>query len=129
MPLDLDAHEPRLDHLDRLYRVARALTGSAHAADGLVQDTHGPDLLVSLRRAFADSRRRRRPDPAAKPGDLYATIAALPGSQREAVAAVDVAGLSHHQAADLLGVPIGTVMWSLYRARGRVAAQLIPATV
>jgi RNA polymerase sigma-70 factor (ECF subfamily) len=128
MLLDLDAREPRLDHLDRLYRVALALTGSAHQADSLVEDTHGPDLLVALRHAFADSR-RRRPDPAATPRDLYATIAALPDGQREAVAAVDVAGLSHHDAAEVLGVPIGTVMRRLYRARGQVAAQLAPANV
>jgi DNA-directed RNA polymerase specialized sigma24 family protein len=128
MPLDADIREPRLDHLDRLYRVARALTGSTDEADGLVRDAHGPDLLVALRHAFAGSR-RRRPDATAGGGDLFATIATLPPGQREAVAAVDVAGLSHHQAAELLDLPVTTVVRRLYRARGQVAARLIPATV
>jgi RNA polymerase sigma-70 factor (ECF subfamily) len=37
------------------------------------------------------------------------------------VAAVDVAGLSYAEAADVLGVPAGTVMSRLYRGRSRVA--------
>jgi DNA-directed RNA polymerase specialized sigma24 family protein len=128
MPLDADIREPRLDHLDRLYRVARALTGSAHEAGGLVEDAHGPDLLAALRRAFAGSR-RRRPDANAGGGDLFAAIATLPPGEREAVAAVDVAGLSHHQAAELLDLPVGTVVRRLFRARAQVAARLIPAAV
>ncbi len=45
---------------------------------------------------------------------------------RLAVAAVDVAGLSYADAAEMLGVPIGTIMSRVHRDRSRVAAALAP---
>lgn len=53
--------------------------------------------------------------------EVFAAIAALPGDYRDAVAAVDVAGLSYAEAADALKVPQGTIMSRLYRGRARVA--------
>jgi RNA polymerase sigma-70 factor (ECF subfamily) len=47
-------------------------------------------------------------------------IAALPEQYRRVVVAVDVQGASYAEAAELLGVPIGTVMSRLYRGRERV---------
>jgi RNA polymerase sigma-70 factor (ECF subfamily) len=73
-PLDTGATG---DHLDRLYRTARALTRSAHEADDLVQDTYARVLarprmvraehdfrylVTALRHTFIDGRRRRRPE-------------------------------------------------------------------
>lgn len=46
----------------------------------------------------------------------------LPQDQRLVLALVALDGLSYQQAADTLGVPIGTVMSRLARARGRLAA-------
>ena len=48
-------------------------------------------------------------------------LAELPQPYREAVAAVDVAGLSYSQAARALGVRQGTIMSRLYRGREQVA--------
>ena len=54
--------------------------------------------------------------------EVFAAIAGLPEPQRDVVAAVDVAGLSYAEAAEALGVPVGTVMSRLFRGRDRVAA-------
>ena len=51
----------------------------------------------------------------------FAAIAALPDDQRDVVTAVDVVGLAYAEAAEVLGVPVGTVMSRLYRGRNRVA--------
>jgi RNA polymerase sigma-70 factor (ECF subfamily) len=73
-PRHLDAARAG-DHLDRLYRAARALTGSAHEAEDVVQETYvrvlsrprlvDADkelgyLMTALRYTFIDGRRRRR---------------------------------------------------------------------
>jgi RNA polymerase sigma-70 factor, ECF subfamily len=102
-------------------------------------------LLTALRHTFIDLRRRRRPEvtgldemvasvpdsrASARPDhglaarEVYAAIAALPEPYREAVAAVDLAGLAYREAAELLGVPIGTVMSRLYRGRAQLVATL-----
>lgn len=52
---------------------------------------------------------------------VAAALAQLPEEQREAVALVLVEGLSYAEAADVLGVPVGTVTSRL--ARGRAALQ------
>jgi RNA polymerase sigma-70 factor, ECF subfamily len=52
----------------------------------------------------------------------------LPEDQRLVLALVALDGLSYQQAADTLGVPIGTVMSRLARARGRLAAGVAGGT-
>lgn len=54
-------------------------------------------------------------------------LAELPQPYREAVAAVDVAGLSYAEAARALGVREGTIMSRLYRGREQVALAVGPA--
>jgi RNA polymerase sigma-70 factor (ECF subfamily) len=49
-------------------------------------------------------------------------IDALPDDQREIVLLVCAEGLAYREAAELLGVPIGTVMSRLARARAKLAA-------
>ena len=61
------------------------------------------------------------PQRRAEASEVFAAIAELPADYRDVVAAVDVAGLSYPEAADSLGIPVGTVMSRLYRGRGRVA--------
>ena len=51
----------------------------------------------------------------------------LPTRFRAAVELVDLAGLSYQEAADQLGVPVGTVMSRLHRARRRMRDDLTEA--
>jgi RNA polymerase sigma-70 factor, ECF subfamily len=84
-------------------------------------DVTGLDEMVS---AMPDSRASARPDHRLNAAEVYAAIAALPAPYREAVAAVDLAGMAYREAAELLGVPIGTVMSRLYRGRQQVARRI-----
>jgi RNA polymerase sigma-70 factor, ECF subfamily len=64
------------------------------------------------------------PAAAAENAELIAAIAELPDEFRDALVAVDVAGLAYGEAAALFGVPEGTVTSRLYRARDRLARRL-----
>jgi RNA polymerase sigma-70 factor (ECF subfamily) len=55
---------------------------------------------------------------------VYGAIAALPPDFRDALVAVDVAGLSYREAARTLRLPEGTVTSRLARARAQVADAL-----
>jgi RNA polymerase sigma-70 factor (ECF subfamily) len=59
---------------------------------------------------------------------LYGLIAALPDSFRNALVAVDVAGLSYREAAHALGVREATLTTRLHRARQRIARELPPTS-
>jgi RNA polymerase sigma-70 factor (ECF subfamily) len=54
-------------------------------------------------------------------------LAALPDRFRQVVTLVDVHGLSYAEASEALGVPVGTVMSRLHRARARMRQRLIAA--
>lgn len=53
-----------------------------------------------------------------------AALAALPVDQRELVALVILDGLSYKDAAELLDIPVGTVMSRLARARRAIEARV-----
>jgi RNA polymerase sigma-70 factor (ECF subfamily) len=57
------------------------------------------------------------PERAFEARQLYARIAELPEHQRDVLVAVDLLGLSYKEAAESLGVPTGTIMSRLFRAR------------
>ncbi|HSC90206.1 MAG TPA: RNA polymerase sigma factor [Gaiellaceae bacterium] len=64
------------------------------------------------------------PAEAVQSRQVYAAIHELPEEFRDAVVAVDVAGLSYVEAAQMLGVPEGTLTSRLFRGRDRVAERL-----
>jgi RNA polymerase sigma-70 factor, ECF subfamily len=69
----------------------------------------------------------RRADPSTVALDArmaYDAMRELSPKLREAIAAVDVLGLSYHEAARALGIPEGTLQSRLSRARERVATAL-----
>ncbi len=138
-----------------MYRLARAICGSADLAEDLVQETYArvlarPRMLRggdtfsymerSVRNTFYNHLRSARsrpeeavpadelelaargggggrgdPHAALEAAELYGALAALPADQREAIALVDVAGLSYKEAARVLRVPPGTIMSRLSR--------------
>jgi RNA polymerase sigma-70 factor (ECF subfamily) len=61
------------------------------------------------------------PESSLDAAEVLDALAELPQPYREAVAAVDVAGLSYAEAARALGVRQGTIMSRVYRGREQVA--------
>ena len=146
-------------HIPRLRRYARALTGDRAAADDLVQDTleralsrfhlwrQGSDLrawlFTIMHNIFVNQARSRarhyheslETEPAAdavhapEPDwlelrDIGSALARLPQEQRTVVLLVGLEQFTYEEAAQVLGVPIGTVMSRLSRARERLRALL-----
>lgn len=108
-------------------------------------------LLTIMRNTHINRTRRRRPDlyddpdramaeladpapGAADPGEIVAgdafdsvveaAFSKLPERYRRVVALVDLDGLSYKETAAALGLPMGTVMSQLHRARGRIRRDL-----
>lgn len=107
-------------------------------------------LLTILRRTWLNMTRRKRPRLLANEDDISAipapgadgrsgeeqvldglldpelvtALARLPESQRRVVVLVDIDGLSYREAAEALGIPAGTVMSRLHRARKRLRTRL-----
>lgn len=146
-----------LDHLPRLRRYARALTGDRFAADDLVQDTleralsrwsllrpgSAPELwlLAIMHNLFENQRRaawrqvdaeQALADLAIAPqqcdglelADLARALYRLPEDQRSVLLLVALEELSYAEVAQVLGIPMGTVMSRLARARARLARLL-----
>lgn len=141
-----------------LRRYARGITGNTSAADDLVQDSlaralsrerqfRGENLsawmfaiLTNTARSDGRSRRRQPPtgplvdaadagaDPASRVG-ILAALGSLADDQREALLLTAVEGFSYREAADILAVPIGTVMSRIARARDHLAERLDGASV
>ncbi len=60
---------------------------------------------------------------------VEAAFSALPDHQQIVIWLVDVDGLSYREAAEVLAVPIGTVMSRLHRGRKRIMHQLVGSEV
>lgn len=105
---------------------------------------HGGDLrtwMFTILLNLDRNRRRglsRRPvlavieevDPPGEPGsdgtarDIVRGLALLPAEQREVLLLVALEGMSYREAADVQGVPIGTVMSRLSRARNTLRTHI-----
>lgn len=82
----------------------------------------------AARTALADGQ-ASSPDPVDAAGvrsDLARALASLPSGYRAAVLLVDRDGFDYEAAADILGVPVGTVASRLHRARAALRASLCP---
>ena len=146
-----------IEHLPRLRRYARALTGDVMRADDLVQDTleralvkldlwqPGTDLrawlFTLMHNLFLNQIRAHRPADSALDEaldipvsggqmealgarDIHAALARLPHPQREVMLLVGLEQFAYDEAAQVLGVPVGTVMSRLSRARERMRQML-----
>jgi RNA polymerase sigma-70 factor, ECF subfamily len=108
---------------------AWVLTIVRHAAYRWLRKNR-PAALVSVADldALADPQPGQTPEAAliakADAARLERAIAALPVPFRETLVLRDVNGLDYRDIADITGVPIGTVMSRLARARGRLVATL-----
>jgi RNA polymerase sigma-70 factor (ECF subfamily) len=136
-----------------LRRYARALARDRDLADDLVQDTLvralrserlflGGDLRAWLYTILTNLNRNRRRSLARQPTmtelrdtpdasgteaegrDISRALATLAEDQRAALLLVVLEGMSYRDVADIQGVPIGTVMSRLARARAHVKAAL-----
>ena len=149
-----DFHERVEVAIPALRRYARALTRDAETADDIVQDTlvralrsehlfHGGDarawlytILTNLNRNRLRSLSRRpiltpiKDSDAATSGpesggrDITRALDGLADDQRSALLLVVLEGLTYREVAEVQGVPIGTVMSRLARARNQIKAFL-----
>ena len=148
-----------VQHIPRLRRYARALTGDRGRADDLVQDTleralvkfhlwqPGSDLrawlftimhnvFVNQVRSSLNGMTTALDDETALPSmratqsdrlevrDLQVALLRVPEEQREVLLLVGLEQMTYEEAAGVLGIPIGTVMSRLSRARERLRALL-----
>ena len=118
---------PRLlrhdDDIGYLLRVLRnVFVSSLRTKARRPQTTALPDGLEPI-----DHRAGLRPVEAVEAREVFAVIAMLPDEFRDALTAVDVAGLSYREAATLLKTKEATITSRLHRARARVAAGMEPA--
>jgi RNA polymerase sigma-70 factor, ECF subfamily len=71
-----------------------------------------------------DPRTGTQPPAAAEAREVFAAIAALPPNFRDALVAIDVAGLSYREASKAFNVREGTITSRLFRARNQIAKSL-----
>jgi RNA polymerase sigma-70 factor (ECF subfamily) len=109
------------DDVGYLLRVLRnTFFSSRRAAGRRPQTTPLPDDIDQL-----EDRTAPPADSRLESADLYAAIARLPDDFRDALVAIDVAGLSYREAARALRVREATITTRLHRARQRVARDLV----
>ncbi len=115
--------KPGYDARRWLFTICRNVYLRLRERDAKVVDTSGEDAELESLAASVEHGRADRSGLAAiidriEVGPaIRAALAALPEVYRTAVILVDVEGESYEAAADVLGVPVGTVRSRLFRAR------------
>lgn len=82
---------------------------------------HDPDAVEAMSDGGAAARGAEARVMLARTRDAMAT---LPDEQREVLVLIAIEGLAYREAAETLGVPVGTVMSRLSRARAKLSALL-----
>ncbi|MBW3606515.1 MAG: sigma-70 family RNA polymerase sigma factor [Actinobacteria bacterium] len=121
-----------LDRFDGAYPRAWLLTIMRNANRNRVRK-RWPELLADEDRALAMLPARGadgREGPAESVAEavpdtaLVDALGRLSPAHRAVVAMIDIDGLSYHEAAEVLGVPVGTVTSRLHRARRKLRSRL-----
>ena len=142
------------DHADAEDLVQDTLIRAYRGIDGFDGAHPRAWLLTILRNTQINRTRRRRPELLDDPDRTMATVAdtspdgqsvealvvgatfdavvedaflSLPDAFRRAVELVDINGLSYAEAAGVMGVPVGTIMSRIHRARRRMRDRLATA--
>jgi RNA polymerase sigma-70 factor (ECF subfamily) len=105
--------------LGYLLRALRNTLISQHRSAG-----RRPQSVPLVEELAGGSRASDDPAEAAASREVHDAIRELPEEFRDALIAVDVAGLTYREAASALGVPEGTVTSRVFRGRDRVAERL-----
>ncbi|HEY7630513.1 MAG TPA: RNA polymerase sigma factor [Thermoleophilaceae bacterium] len=109
------------DDLSYLLRVLRNMFISQYRRDSSRPTLAGADDIDRFENAHA-----RQPDEIVESRLIYEAISALPPNFRDALVAVDVAGLKYREAARALRIGEATLTSRLFRARKKVAETLQP---
>ncbi len=107
-------------HDDDLGYLVRALR-NAYVSRRRAADRRPRLVAMEAAGEPGDDRPQARPERAIEVDELFGAIAGLPDLYREALVAVDVAGLSYAEAARALRTREATITSRLHRARSRVA--------
>jgi RNA polymerase sigma-70 factor, ECF subfamily len=97
-----------------LHRIAVNTVLARHRARGGVIESTGEEAIELQRHAGEDT----------PPIDVEAAIAALPPGARHVLVMVGLYGFSHEEAADSLGIAVGTSKAQFHRARRLLASRL-----
>ena len=111
----------RIQNEDDLGYLLRVLRNTFISSRRAAARRLGPAPLDEAYEA-ADPSTATRPEQAAEAREVFAVIARLDESFRDALVAVDVAGLSYAEAGELLGAKEATITSRVFRARARVAS-------
>lgn len=129
-----DAEDALQDTFLNAYRALGRFGGRARVSTWLYRIAANASYDVISRRHGRDQALDDGAYEPAAPGDSFAqssqrqalkrALATLPDEFREAVVLCDIAGLGAGEAAELLGVPDGTVKSRVFRARALLAVAL-----